>query len=57
MPHGVNPQVWIDGVIDIYCRAYGLLERGKQMIADVVYELYKENGYSMFQDRIAKVRI
>lgn len=44
VPHGVNPQVWIDGVIDIYCRAYGLLERGKQMIADVVYELYKENG-------------
>lgn len=36
IPHGVWPQLWIDGVIDIYCRAYGLLERGKQMIADVV---------------------
>lgn len=36
IPHGVWPQLWIDGVIDIYCRAYGLLERGKQMIADGV---------------------
>lgn len=35
IPHGVWPQLWIDGVIDIYCRAYGLLERGKQMIADL----------------------
>ena len=44
IPYGVWPQIWIDGVIDIYCRAYGLLERGKQMIADVVYELYNEEG-------------
>ena len=44
IPHGVWPQLWIDGVIDIYCRAYGLLERGKQMIADVVFELYEEAG-------------
>lgn len=40
VPLHVSPQIWIDGIIDIYCRAYGLLERGKQMIADVVYELY-----------------
>ena len=44
VPQGVNPQVWIDGIIDIYCRSYGLLERGKQMIATVVYALYKEKG-------------
>lgn len=44
VPKGVSPQLWIDGIIDIYCRAYGLLERGKQMIADVVYELYEEAG-------------
>lgn len=44
IPRGVWPQTWIDGVIDIYCRAYGLLERGKQMIAEVVYDLYKEAG-------------
>ncbi len=44
VPKGVNPQVWIDGIIDIYCRSYGLLERGKQMIASVVYALYSEKG-------------
>lgn len=44
VPKGVWPQLWIDGIIDIYCRAYGLLERGKQMIAMVVYELYQEAG-------------
>lgn len=44
VPKGVPPQQWIDGIIDIYCRAYGFLERGKQMIADVVYELYQEAG-------------
>ena len=44
IPRGVVPQQWIDGIIDIYCRAYGLLERGKQMIAEVVYDLYREAG-------------
>lgn len=44
VPRGVSPQIWIDGLIEIYCRAYGLLERGKQMIAGVVYELYTEAG-------------
>ena len=44
VPYGVNPQIWIDGVINIYCRAYGLLERGKQMISDIVYKLYNECG-------------
>ena len=44
VPKGVWPQLWIDGIIDIYCRAYGLLERGKQMIAEVVYALYEEAG-------------
>lgn len=44
VPRGVWPQLWIDGIIDIYCRAYGLLERGKQMLGDVVFELYEENG-------------
>lgn len=44
IPKGVWPQLWIDGVIDIYCRAYGLLERGKQMIGSVVYALYQEAG-------------
>lgn len=44
IPYGVEPQHWIDGIINIYCRAYGLLERGKQMLSDVFYELYTEAG-------------
>lgn len=44
VPHGVWPQLWIDGIIDIYCRAYGLLERGKQMLATIIYQLYDEAG-------------
>lgn len=51
VPEGVWPQIWIDGVIDIYCRAYGLLERGKQMIATVVYALYEEAGVFEACDR------
>lgn len=44
IPRGVQPQVWIDGLIDIYCRAYGLLERGKQMMGETIYALYEEAG-------------
>ena len=44
VPRGVVPQTWIDGVIDIYCRAYGLLERGKQMMGETIYALYQEAG-------------
>lgn len=44
IPYGVEPQHWIDGIINIYCRAYGLLERGKQMLSDKFYELYTEAG-------------
>lgn len=44
IPYGVQPQRWIDGLIDIFCRSYGLLERGKQMLADIFYKLYKEAG-------------
>lgn len=61
IPKGVFPQIWIDGIIDIYCRAYGLLERGKQMIADVVYELYEEAGvfeacnYENWRERVSEL--
>lgn len=44
IPKGVWPQLWIDGLIDIYCRAYGLLERGKQMMGETIYALYEEAG-------------
>ena len=37
IPHGVWPQVWIDAMIEIYCRAYGLLERGKQLLGETLY--------------------
>lgn len=44
IPHGVWPQTWIDCVIEIYCRAYGLLERGKQLLGETLYSLYDEAG-------------
>lgn len=44
IPRGVLPQVWIDVMIEIYCRAYGLLERGKQLMAETFYSLYEEQG-------------
>ena len=44
IPYGVSPQYWIDGVIDVFCRSYGLLERGKQMLGEAIYALYEEAG-------------
>lgn len=44
IPKGIQPQIWIDGLIDIYCRAYGLLERGKQMMGETIYSLYEDAG-------------
>lgn len=61
IPHGVVPQVWIDGLIDIYCRAYGLLERGKQMLGETIYALYEEAGvfdacnYPGWEDRVPEL--
>jgi hypothetical protein len=44
IPYGVRPQFWIDVLIEVYCRAYGLLERGKQLMAETFYSLYEEAG-------------
>lgn len=44
IPCGVTPQYWVDGVIDIFCRSYGLLERGKQMLGEAIYAIYEEYG-------------
>lgn len=44
IPKGVIPQIWVDVMIEIYCRAYGLLERGKQLMAETFYSLYEEQG-------------
>ena len=48
VPHNVNPQTWVDGIIEIYCRSYGLLERGKAILAETFYSLYSEAG--VFED-------
>ena len=48
IPKGVEPQHWIDGILNIYCRAYGLLERGKQMLGETFYKLYEDAG--VFRD-------
>ena len=48
VPHNVNPQVWVDGVIEIFCRSYGLLERGKAILAESFYSLYEDAG--VFED-------
>ena len=44
IPMGVRPQLWIDGIIAIYCRSYGFLERGKQIISQAVFQVYEEAG-------------
>lgn len=44
VPKNVYPQQWIDGLIEIYCRAYGLGERGKSVLAETFYQLYEEAG-------------
>lgn len=44
IPKGVLPQVWVDVMIEVYCRSYGLLERGKQLLGETFYSLYEEAG-------------
>ncbi len=44
IPKNVYPQTWIDGIIEIYCRAYGLGERGKAVLSESMFELYEEAG-------------
>lgn len=61
IPYGVSPQYWIDGVIDVFCRAYGLLERGKQMLGEAIYALYEEAGvfdacdYPDWRERVSEL--
>ena len=61
VPKGVNPQFWIDGVIEIFCRSSQLLVRGKAMISESVYQLFTEAGVfglteDMKQERILRYR-
>lgn len=44
IPQNVYPQLWIDGIIEIFCRAYGLGERGKSVLSETFYKLYEQAG-------------
>ena len=44
VPKGVYPDRWINSVVDIYCRAYGLAVRGKLMITEPITALYEKHG-------------
>ena len=44
IPDGIDPQRWIDMLVSVWCRAYGVLERGKRMLDDVLYRLYEQAG-------------
>ena len=44
IPKGIVPQIWIDALIETYCLAYGLLERGKHLMGEAFYALYEEAG-------------
>ena len=44
IPKNVYPQQWVDGIIEIYCRAYGLGERGKSVLSETFFKLYEEAG-------------
>jgi len=50
IPYGVRAQYWVDVLIEIFCRSYGLLERGKQLMAETFYSLYDEAGVFKAQD-------
>lgn len=42
IPKGVRPQVYADGVIEGYCRAYQLGEKVKPILRDAIYSAYKD---------------
>lgn len=44
IPHGVQPQYWIDGIVEIYCRTHGILENGRQLLSEAFYDLYEKAG-------------
>lgn len=44
IPRNVYPQQWVDGLIEIYCRAYGLGERGKAILSETFFDLYDKAG-------------
>lgn len=51
VPKGTNPQLWINKILTIYCRTHGLLERGMQIMYEIIYELYDEAGVFAVYDK------
>lgn len=44
VPKGVYPDRWINSVVDIFCRAYGLAVRGKLMVTEPINALFEQHG-------------
>lgn len=44
IPKGVRPAIWVENVLNIFCRCNGLLEGGKNPLLEIVRELYEEAG-------------
>ena len=44
IPYGVEPRQWIKSLANIYCQAYGLLTKDREMLSDTFYKLYDATG-------------
>lgn len=44
IPYGVRPQIYADGVIEAFCRAYQLGEKVKPILRDAIYSAYNDVG-------------
>lgn len=44
VPKGVYPQFYMDMLVNVYCRAYQLNERGREILTDVIAALYDFEG-------------
>lgn len=43
VPKAVNPMTYVNNLIEMFCNAQGLLQKGKNEFRDVILGLYKEN--------------
>lgn len=44
VPKDVDPHTWAEGIVTIFCREYGFLERTRQVLLNAVYQLYRNVG-------------
>lgn len=44
IPYGVRPQIYADGLIECFCRAYQLGEKVKPILRDAIYSAYNDIG-------------